>query len=294
VIGFLYLYRYRLFLVESIAVVVANFAAGTIARPLWNSLAEYQRNRILVVLDPEVDPRGAGYQLIQSKVAVGSGGLTGQGFTLGPQKRFDFLPEQHTDFIFSVIGEELGFLGVGLALFFRNRNQFNHYVSVVSFVFYACYLIYIFLPVIGPRIIYSGIAAFDPPPEVLPVEGWTVPEAVLAGPFRNLMATIYHYFETEGAAFPSSHVAVALCTVFFTWRYLRRIRYLHLAVAVLLCFSTVYCRYHFVVDVLAGLGTAVVLIPTGNWLYFRFSQRAPERGGEQAERLATIESEKPG
>lgn len=115
-IGFLYLYRYRLFLAESVAVVLANFAAGTIARPLWSSLAEYQRNRILVFLDPETDPRGAGYQLIQSKVAVGSGGLTGQGFTMGPQKRFDFLPEQHTDFIFSVVGEELGFRGTVLAI----------------------------------------------------------------------------------------------------------------------------------------------------------------------------------
>ncbi|MDH5590464.1 MAG: rod shape-determining protein RodA [Gemmatimonadota bacterium] len=111
VVGFLYLYRYRLFLVESVGIVIANFAAGTIARPLWNSLAEYQQNRILVFLDPDVDPRGAGYQIIQSLVAIGSGGLRGKGFTLGPQKRFDFLPEQHTDFIFSVIGEELGFLG---------------------------------------------------------------------------------------------------------------------------------------------------------------------------------------
>lgn len=116
VIGFLYFYRYRLFLFESVAVVLANFAAGTIARPLWNSLKPYQQNRILVFLDPEVDPRGAGYQLIQSKVAIGSGGLTGKGFTLGTQKRFDFLPEQHTDFIFSVVGEELGFLGTMAAL----------------------------------------------------------------------------------------------------------------------------------------------------------------------------------
>ena len=67
-------------------------------------------------LDPEVDPRGAGYQIIQSKVAIGSGGLLGKGFTLGTQKRFDFLPEQHTDFIFSVVGEELGFLGTALAI----------------------------------------------------------------------------------------------------------------------------------------------------------------------------------
>ncbi len=116
VVGFLYFYRYRLFLFESVAVVLANFAAGTISRPLWNSLASYQQNRILVYLDPEVDPRGAGYQVIQSKVAVGSGGLTGQGFTLGPQKRYDFLPEQHTDFIFSIVGEELGFIGTALAV----------------------------------------------------------------------------------------------------------------------------------------------------------------------------------
>ena len=116
VIASLYLYRYRLFLFESVAVVLANFAAGTVSRPLWNSLATYQQNRILVFLDPEVDPRGAGYQLIQSKVAVGSGGLLGQGYTLGPQKRFDFLPEQHTDFIFSVIGEGLGFRGTLIAI----------------------------------------------------------------------------------------------------------------------------------------------------------------------------------
>jgi rod shape determining protein RodA len=116
VIAFLYFYRYRLFLFESVALVLANFAAATISRPLWNSLATYQQNRILVFLDPEVDPRGAGYHVIQSKVAVGSGGLLGQGFTLGPQKRFDFLPEQHTDFIFSVVGEELGFIGTALAI----------------------------------------------------------------------------------------------------------------------------------------------------------------------------------
>jgi rod shape determining protein RodA len=112
----LYLYRYRLYLVESVAVILANLAAGTIAQPLWNSLAEYQRNRLLVFLDPSVDPRGAGWHLIQSKVAIGSGGLVGKGFTLGTQKRLDFLPEQHTDFIFSVIGEELGFLGTTAAL----------------------------------------------------------------------------------------------------------------------------------------------------------------------------------
>jgi rod shape determining protein RodA len=103
---------HRLFLHESAAVAIANLAAGTIARPLWNSLAEYQQNRLLVFLNPDIDPRGAGYHLIQSKIAIGNGGLWGRGFTEGSQKRYDFLPEQHTDFIFSVVGEELGFIGV--------------------------------------------------------------------------------------------------------------------------------------------------------------------------------------
>lgn len=116
VIGALILLRFRLSLFESVAVVLANFATATISRPLWNSLAEYQQNRILVYLDPEVDPRGAGYQVIQSRVAIGSGGFGGQGFTEGPQKRLDFLPEQHTDFIFAVVGEELGFVGTALAV----------------------------------------------------------------------------------------------------------------------------------------------------------------------------------
>jgi len=112
----LYLYRFRLDLVESVAVFLANVAAGTVAGPLWASLADYQKNRILVFLDPSVDPQGAGWQLIQSKVAVGSGGLLGKGFTLGTQKRLDFLPEQQTDFIFGVVGEEFGFLGTALTL----------------------------------------------------------------------------------------------------------------------------------------------------------------------------------
>ena len=112
----LYLYRFRLYLVESIAVILGNVAAGAVAQPLWNSLPQYQRNRVLVFLDPGLDPRNAGWQLIQSKVAVGSGGLFGKGFTAGTQKRLAFLPEQHTDFIFSVVGEELGFIGTSVVL----------------------------------------------------------------------------------------------------------------------------------------------------------------------------------
>ncbi len=112
----LYLWRYRLFFYESVAVILANFAAGTIARPLWNSLATYQQSRLLVFLDPQSDPQNAGYQVIQSKVAIGSGGLFGKGFLQGTQKQYGFLPERHTDFIFGVVGEELGFLGVALAI----------------------------------------------------------------------------------------------------------------------------------------------------------------------------------
>ena len=95
---------------------VANVAMGAIAMPLWSRLAPYQQNRLLTFLNPEVDPRAAGYHAIQSRVAIGSGGWFGTGYTQGPQKRLAFLPEQHTDFVFSVVGEELGFVGVAVAL----------------------------------------------------------------------------------------------------------------------------------------------------------------------------------
>ncbi len=101
---------------EGIAVLGANVAGGALTLPIWNHLATYQQNRLLVFLEPGVDPRGAGWHLLQSKVAIGSGGLLGKGFGEGPQKRLAFLPEQHTDFIFSVVGEELGFLGVTVIL----------------------------------------------------------------------------------------------------------------------------------------------------------------------------------
>lgn len=111
-----FLYVYRVYLWEGMVVAAANLAAGTIALPLWNTLAPYQKARLQVFLDPSLDPRGAGWNVIQSRVAIGSGGLVGKGFTLGTQKRLAFLPEQHTDFIFSVVGEETGFLGTTLVL----------------------------------------------------------------------------------------------------------------------------------------------------------------------------------
>ena len=107
---------WRPYLWEGLAVVTANVAMGVFALPFWNRLAPYQQNRLLAFLNPEVDPRATGWHVIQSKVAVGSGGLFGKGFTLGTQKRLAFLPAQHTDFIFSVVGEELGFVGVVVAL----------------------------------------------------------------------------------------------------------------------------------------------------------------------------------
>ena len=153
----LYLYRYRLFLVESLAVVLANLAAGTISTPLWGSLADYQQNRILVFLDPSVDPRGAGYHVVQSMVAIGSGGLTGNGFTEGTQKRFDFLPEQHTDFIFSVIGEELGYLGTILTLLLfavilyrlvrMAEGEADPFAGLVIFGIFGAWIVHVFVNV---------------------------------------------------------------------------------------------------------------------------------------------------
>ncbi|NOX37696.1 MAG: rod shape-determining protein RodA [Calditrichaeota bacterium] len=93
-----------------------NIFIGMITPFLWNQLQPYQKKRILTFANPESDPLGAGYQVIQSMVAIGSGGLTGKGFLQGSQTQLRFLPEQHTDFIFAVIGEEFGFLGVTLGL----------------------------------------------------------------------------------------------------------------------------------------------------------------------------------
>ncbi len=170
-------------------------------------------------------------------------------------------------------------VGVGIALFVRDRTQFFHYVSVVSFVFYLCYLTYIFMPVIGPMVFFHDVDGYSLPSDIQQLASTDIyPPAIKAGPFYHVMAWIYRVFESPGAAFPSSHVAIAACTVFFSFRYLRTIRYLHLLVAILLCLSTIYCRYHYATDVLAGLLTAVILIPIANLLYSRFpgSNPAPD------------------
>lgn len=96
------------------------FAAFLILIPLgWQLLQDYQRSRLLVFVNPNLDPLGAGYTVLQSRIAVGSGLLWGRGWFAGTQNQLNFLPERHTDFIFSVIGEETGFLGAaGLLLLY--------------------------------------------------------------------------------------------------------------------------------------------------------------------------------
>jgi rod shape determining protein RodA len=101
---------------EGATLVGANLVMGVLAPLLWDKLNPYQQKRLLVFLDPSADPRASGYHVIQSQVAIGSGGVFGKGFTDGSQKRLAFLPAQQTDFIWSVVGEELGFIGVTLAL----------------------------------------------------------------------------------------------------------------------------------------------------------------------------------
>ena len=95
---------------------IAAAAAAAAAAPfLWEQLRDYQRQRLLTFLHPEQDPLGYGYHILQSKIALGSGGVFGRGYLGGTQARLDFLPEKHTDFIFTLIGEEFGLMG-GLLL----------------------------------------------------------------------------------------------------------------------------------------------------------------------------------
>ena len=107
---------YKPYLWEGVFIVTSNVAMGVVAPLLWEGLKPYQRDRFQAFLNPSIDPRRSGYHVIQSQIAIGSGGMFGQGYTEGSQKRLAFLPEQHTDFIFAVLGEELGFVGVALAL----------------------------------------------------------------------------------------------------------------------------------------------------------------------------------
>jgi rod shape determining protein RodA len=97
--------------VSSALAIGINVAAGVLGQVLWRVLKDYQKDRLIVFLNPDKYPLGAGYHLIQSRIAIGAGELWGQGLNQGTQTQLNFIPEQHTDFIFSSIGEELGFVG---------------------------------------------------------------------------------------------------------------------------------------------------------------------------------------
>ena len=149
------LYRTRLANIIIGFVVAINSFIALLTPLIWRGLKEYQQNRILTFIDPARDPFGAGYHIIQSKIAIGSGGFSGKGWLLGTQKNLNFLPEHHTDFIFSVIGEEFGFLGCTfiLILYFLfliqiaksvsdlNRNE-NRY-AVVGFLAYLTFQLFV-------------------------------------------------------------------------------------------------------------------------------------------------------
>ncbi|MDX2255322.1 MAG: rod shape-determining protein RodA [Pseudanabaenaceae cyanobacterium bins.39] len=98
-------------IVSTVIAVVINLISGQAGLFLWNILHDYQKRRLLLFIDPNQDPLGAGYHVIQSKIAIGAGKLFGQGWLKGTQTQLSFIPEQHTDFIFSAIGEEFGFIG---------------------------------------------------------------------------------------------------------------------------------------------------------------------------------------
>ncbi len=143
-------------------------------------LRDYQRQRVLTFLDPESDPLGAGYHILQSKIALGSGGVLGRGFMQGTQSHLNFLPEQQTDFIFTMLAEELGLIGClvlvglyiailtyGFAIALRSRNQFGR---LVAMGITATFFVYVFIniamvtglvPVVGvplPLVSYGGTA----------------------------------------------------------------------------------------------------------------------------------------
>ena len=146
---------------------------------LWFYLMhDYQRGRVLTLFNPEADPLGAGYHIIQSKIAIGSGGLWGKGWLQGTQSQLEFLPERHTDFIFSVLSEEFGFVGIlllltiylfviGRGLWIANQAQ-DAFTKLVAGSITLTFFVYIFvnigmvsglLPVVGvplPLISYGG------------------------------------------------------------------------------------------------------------------------------------------
>ncbi|MDD5772485.1 MAG: rod shape-determining protein RodA [bacterium] len=164
--------------IDAWIVIISSILSGIGQPLLWNFLKDYQKKRIMIFLNPELDPLGSGYSVIQSKIAVGSGQFFGKGWLHGSQNRLNFIPEHHTDFIFSVIGEEWGFVGgfLLLILFFiliirildialQAKNKFSTLVASgisVIFVFHIVVNIGMSMgvaPVVGvplPFLSYGG------------------------------------------------------------------------------------------------------------------------------------------
>lgn len=107
----LYMKNSRIRLLDLASVMIGNIGIGYAVSSFWGMLKEYQRQRLLAFLNPDFDPLGIGYHSLQAKIAVGGGGILGKGFMHGTQTQLSFIPQQFTDFIFSAIGEELGFIG---------------------------------------------------------------------------------------------------------------------------------------------------------------------------------------
>ena len=161
-----------------IAIFFINIFLGLIFPLVWNSLRDYQKNRVLTFINPELDPLGAGYQIIQSKTALGSGGLWGKGWGEGTQTQLKFLPVQESDFIVSVIGEELGFVALFvmiilfsifmyriLSLSLNASDKFSGLILIgissifLSHIFVNCAMVSGMMPVKGlplPFISYGG------------------------------------------------------------------------------------------------------------------------------------------
>ena len=158
------------------------FGLGALSIPgaflLWSFMQDYQKQRVLTLLNPDSDPLGAGYNIIQSKIAIGSGGLFGKGWTNGSQAQLEFLPERHTDFIFAVLGEEFGLLGVigllALYMFVIGRGLYiafqahDTYSRLLAGSISLTFLVYVFvntamvtglIPVVGvplPLVSFGG------------------------------------------------------------------------------------------------------------------------------------------
>jgi rod shape determining protein RodA len=116
-VQWLVLHYSTLSFVHSVFVMIGTTVVGGASREFWNKLEHYQKDRIISFLSTGADQLGAGYQTVQSKIAIGSGAVLGKGFLKGTQKSLAFLPQQHTDFIFAVLGEEFGFVGCCLVVF---------------------------------------------------------------------------------------------------------------------------------------------------------------------------------